>query len=98
MCFNEKVCDATDVLCDILPRWNTLLLEEYNYGLLEDDHFENIKDLLNSDDDLLKTKIQTGKDQTSKNQTVWERIDEKVKDLGGVIRDEIFEMGSYKLA
>ncbi|GBB98526.1 hypothetical protein RclHR1_03250020 [Rhizophagus clarus] len=55
------------MICDILSRWNTFLLEEYNYGLLEDDRFENIKDLLNSND-----------------QTVWKRIEEKVRDLGGV--------------
>jgi hypothetical protein len=50
-------------------------------GLLEDDRFENIKDLLNSND-----------------QTVWKRIEEKARDLGEVTRDEIVEMGSYKLA
>jgi hypothetical protein len=34
----------------------------------------------------------------SNDQTVWKRIEEKARDLGGVTRDEILEMGSYKLA
>ncbi|POG58684.1 hypothetical protein GLOIN_2v1728575, partial [Rhizophagus irregularis DAOM 181602=DAOM 197198] len=67
MCFNEEVRDATDDLCDILSHWNTFLLEQYNDELLENDRFENIKDLLNSND-----------------QTVWKRIEEKARDLGGV--------------
>src|SRR6266508_3023573 len=80
MCFNEEVRDAIDDLCDILTEWNARLLSEYNKDKPGDECFDNIKELLNSND-----------------QVVWDRIEEKAKNLGGVTYEEIIDMGFFKL-
>lgn len=48
--FNEEIRDAIDDLCDILSEWNAWLLLEYNKDQPDDKCIDNIKDLLNSND------------------------------------------------
>ncbi|RGB35312.1 hypothetical protein C1646_667840 [Rhizophagus diaphanus] len=50
MCFNEEIRDAIDDLCDILSERNECLLLEYNKDQPDDKCINNIKDLLNSND------------------------------------------------
>ncbi|CAB4488420.1 unnamed protein product [Rhizophagus irregularis] len=50
LCVNEEIRDAIDDLCDILSEWNARLLLEYNKDQPDDKCIDNIKDLLNSND------------------------------------------------
>jgi len=57
MCFNEEVRDAIDDLCDILTEWNARLLKKYNEGMPNDKCFGNIKELLESNDQVVWDRI-----------------------------------------
>ncbi|RIA80954.1 hypothetical protein C1645_837805 [Glomus cerebriforme] len=58
LCFNEEVRDAIDDLCDILTEWNARLLSEYNKDQPGDECFDNIKELLNSNDQVVRDRIE----------------------------------------